>query len=258
MTPDIQAYVVVPAAKLVASIYGHQVDGAERAHVQLKEDLRLIEMMGVSADGEVGVRDPMQATKDALSHLQPDLILVSTLPSGLRAWFYMDLQSRLRRRFGIKVEQVLGKPVDDNEWQAPPEPIEGAVRILLVEDSPAEAHLMRHALAESRVRIDLTVVGDGSEALEELRRRGQDGIDLVLLDLRLPHIDGHRFLEIVGEEFDVDSLNVTVVSGSADSRDRERAYALGAGGFVVKDADLNVFTESVGSVLRGLVNAGPL
>lgn len=247
--PDLNVYVLVPAAAAVASIHGHQVEGVERAHAQLEAAIALFENIGLRATGEVGPHDPMKATKQALTHLRPDLILVSTLPLGSSRWLNMDLPHRLRRRFRIPVEYVMGKPVNDNDWQTLPDPIEGPLRVLLVEDSPAEAHLMRHALAESSVRIDLSVVGDGAEAIDELRRRGQDSLDLVLLDLRMPHVDGHEFLEIVGREFDVDALNVTVVTGSRDTGDRELAHALGAGAYVYKDADVEVFTQTIISVI---------
>ena len=227
--PDLAVFVLVPASKVVASIHGHEVSGDERAATQLQEAIQLFRNIGVSADGEIGGHDPVQATRMVLSHLRPDLILVSTLPLGSSRWLNMDLPHRLRRRFGIPVEYVLGKPVNDNDWANPPEPIDGPISILLVEDSNEEARLMRHVLTETEARIDLTVVGNGAEAVDVLRTDGQDHIDLVLLDLHMPKIDGHQFLEIVGSEFDVDALNVTVVTSSTEQIDRERAHALGCG-----------------------------
>jgi len=255
--PDVEVYVVVPVAKAVPSLYGHQVDGSERSHAQLRDAVNLFRSTGVVADGEVGHTDPMKATQDALKHLEPDLLLVSTLPLGSSRWLNMDLPHRLRRRFGIPVEYVMGKPVNDNNWKALPAPITGPLRILLVEDSPDEAHLMRHALADSETRIDLSVVNDGAEALAELRRRGQREVDLILLDLRMPLVDGHEFLEIVGQEFDVDALNVTVVTGSTDPGDQELAHALGAGAYVFKDADIEAFTDTIISVIEEVAHMGP-
>lgn len=253
--PDLGVYVLVPAAKVVASIHGSEVPGDERAQVQLQEAIELFTSIGVRSNGEVGGHDPMAATREVLARLRPDLILVSTLPLGTSRWLNMDLPHRLRRRFGIPVEHVLGKPVNDSDWAQPPEPLQGPIRILLVEDSTEEARLMRHALTETEARIDLTVVGNGAEAVDVLRRNGQDQIDLVLLDLKMPRVDGHQFLEIVGSEFDVDALNVTVVTSSTDQNDRVRAHALGAGAYVFKDPDIHVFAEAMQSVIDEVVNA---
>ena len=252
--PDLAVHVVVPA-RVVASIHGHEVPGDERAAAQLQEAIQLFKNIGVDADGEIGGHDPIQATRMVLPQLRPDLILVSTLPLGSSRWLNMDLPHRLRRRFGIPVEYVLGKPVKDSEWANEPQPIEGPIRILLVEDSKEEQRLMRHVLTETEARIDLTVVGNGAEAVDVLRSNGQDHIDLVLLDLNMPQIDGHQFLEIVGSEFDVDALNVTVVTSSTEQIDRERAHALGAGAYVFKDPDIHVFTETIQSVIEEVVNA---
>ncbi len=252
--PDLRVHVVVPAHKSISSIHGHEIDGTERAAEQLSDAIQRFENVGVPADGEISEHEPMQATREVLDRVKPDLILVSTLPLGSSRWLNMDLPHRLRRRFGIPVEYVMGKPVHDSDWGAPRGPIEGPLRILLVEDSAEEAKLMRHALASTEERIDLTVVGNGAEAVEALRRNGQHEIDLVLLDLRMPRIDGHEFLEIVADEFDVDALNVTVVSGSTEPSERERAHALGAGAFVYKDPDIHAFTQTIHSVINEVIN----
>jgi len=253
--PDLAVFVLVPAAKVVASIHGHEVPGEERAAVQLQEAMQLFENIGVKAEGEIGGHDPLHATREVLPRVNPDLILVSTLPLGSSRWLNMDLPHRLQRRFGIPVEYVLGKPVNDSDWAYKPEPIDGPVRILLVEDSDEEARLMRHALTDTEARIDLTVVGNGAEAVDLLRSNGQDHIDLVLLDLKMPQIDGHEFLEILGTDFDVDALNVTVVTSSTEQDDRERAHALGAGAYVFKDPDIHVFTDTIQSLISEVVHA---
>ncbi len=247
--PDLQVHVLVPAPKWISSIHGRQVDGEERAKVQLSDALELFQQIGISATGEVGGHDPMKATKLVIPRVRPDLILVSTLPSGLSRWLTMDLPHRLARRFRIPVEYVMGKPVNDDDWGAMPRRSGGPLRILLVEDSIEEAKLMRFALGQTEERIDLTVVGNGAEAVEHVRANGQDEIDLVLLDLKMPKVDGHEFLEIMGQEFDVDALNVTVVTSSVSTEDRERAHALGAGAYVIKDPDIHAFKDAIQSVI---------
>ena len=247
--PDLVVHLLIPAAKRIPSLHGHEVDGRARAAEQLAAAIERFTNIGVNVTGEVGGHDPIRATREVLTRLQPDLILVSTLPLGSSRWLNMDLPHRLRRRFGIPVEYTMGKPVDDNDWYISPRRITGPIRILLVEDSPEEAKLMRHVLAESDARIDLTVAGNGAKAVDALRTNGQDTIDLVLLDLHMPQVDGHEFLENVANEFDVDALNVTVVTGSTAVSDREKAHALGAGAYVYKDPDIEVFTQTIHSVI---------
>lgn len=253
--PNLKVFVLVPAAKVVASITGGEVDGAARAHEQLSDAIELFNQINISATGKVGGHDPMEAVRSVMPELEPDLILVSTLPGGISRWLNMDLPHRLRRRFGVPVEDLMGKPVFDSDWKRSRRSIDGPIRILLVEDSQAEAQLMRHALAETQERIDLVVVGNGAAAVELLRKSGQDDIDLVLLDLHMPQVDGHEFLEIVSQDFDVDALNVTVVTSSTSDEDRVRAHALGAGAYVIKDPDLNVFSDAIHSVIDEVAHA---
>lgn len=247
--PDVRVYVLVPTVKSIASIHGYQIDGDERAKVQLQDAIELFKKTGVDTTGEVGHHDPMRAAARVIPLVKPNLILVSGMPSGMKRWLNMDLPHRLARRFGIPVEHVMGKPVNDNDWETQRRTHDGPLRILLVEDSPAEARLMKYALGETEERIDLTVVGNGAEAIDHVRDAGEAEIDLVLLDLEMPRVGGHEFLEIMGKEFNVDALNVTVVTSSVATEDRERAHALGAGAYVVKDPDIEVFCESIQSIV---------
>ena len=99
------------------------------------------------------------------------------------------------------------------------------------------------------------MVGDGAEAVNHIRVHGQKDIDLVLLDLKMPKVDGHEFLEIVGREFDVNALNVTVVTSSVSDEDRERAHALGAGAYVVKDPDIYEFQAAIHSIVTEVAHS---
>ncbi len=253
--PDLHVHLLIPVPKSISSIHGHEIDAHERAELQLRDALALFERIGIEATGQLGGHDPMAAAADVIPLVAPSLILVSTLPMGLSRWLSMDLPHRLARRFAIPVDHLLGKPVNDNDWEAVRRPREGPIQILLVEDSADEARLMRIALAETEERIDLIVVRDGAEAVEHIRVNGQDDIDLVLLDLRMPKVDGHQFLEIMGREFDVNALNVTVVTSSVAEEDRKRAHALGAGAYVVKDPDIHEFRAAIHSVVTEIANS---
>ncbi|EXI66512.1 MAG: Response regulator rcp1 [Candidatus Accumulibacter adjunctus] len=122
--------------------------------------------------------------------------------------------------------------------------------ILLVEDEPADAHLLRVALSESRVDAEVEHVVDGREALEYLRRQGGRFLlarrpDLILLDLNMPRMDGREFLAEVRDDQSLRSIPVVVLSTSAVERDVLAAHRLGAAGYIVKTADVGAFIDEI-------------
>lgn len=126
----------------------------------------------------------------------------------------------------------------------------GRLLILLVEDEPADAHLLRVALSESQVAAEVEHVVDGREALEYLRRQGGRFLlarrpDLILLDLNMPRMDGREFLAEVRDDPSLRSIPVVVLSTSAVDRDILAARRLGAAGYIVKTADVGVFIEEI-------------
>src|SRR5881396_1505743 len=115
------------------------------------------------------------------------------------------------------------------------------INILLVEDDPSDVELTRRALQRAKVQNRLWVVGDGLDALAFLRRDGpHHGVprpDLVLLDLKLPHLDGRDVLLRIREEPRWAELPVVVLTGS-DS-EHEQLAALAADGFLTKPVDFS-------------------
>jgi CheY-like chemotaxis protein len=158
----------------------------------------------------------------------------------------MDLPHRIERRFRLPVEHIVGQAVEE---QITPEPIEGPVRVLLVEDQPADIALTRQAFENDDHEVDIRVAKNGAEALDALRTYGPESVDMILLDLKMPVLDGHEFLDQVGQEFELDKLNVVVLTTSSSDSDRERAHALGAGAYIIKDPDFEVFQNSLASVV---------
>lgn len=133
---------------------------------------------------------------------------------------------------------------------------EGArARVLLVEDDPAHAELIRRALEDHGAAGSVTHVDDGEEALDYLLRRGAHAApgsaprpDLVLLDLRLPRLDGLRVLEEVRRRAELDDLPVVVLTTSRSSADIRQAYGAGANSYLVKPLDYEGLSRLLGDV----------
>ncbi|MGH7768460.1 MAG: response regulator [Candidatus Binatia bacterium] len=125
----------------------------------------------------------------------------------------------------------------------------GSARILLVEDNPGDVRLTREALKEGKILNDLSVVGDGVEALAFLRREGAyaeaERPDLILLDLNLPKKDGREVLEEIKGDGDLKKIPVVVLTTSAAERDILNAYDLHANCYITKPVDLGQFIKVV-------------
>jgi CheY-like chemotaxis protein len=123
------------------------------------------------------------------------------------------------------------------------------VNILLVEDSPNDAELMIEALRESDPTLNVTVVEDGEQAVEYLRRRGayQDARrpDLVLLDLHLPRKNGHEVLTDIKQDESLRLIPVVLLTSSDSEEAFRLAYDRHVNCCVSKPSDLDQFTLAV-------------
>lgn len=121
--------------------------------------------------------------------------------------------------------------------------------ILLAEDEPADAHLVKAALTENHILADLHHVMDGREALEFLHREGQFADaprpDLILLDLNMPRMDGRGFLAAIKLEADLRTIPVVVLTTSEVERDVVSSYDLGAAGYITKPVDIIQFIAAI-------------
>jgi chemotaxis family two-component system response regulator Rcp1 len=126
------------------------------------------------------------------------------------------------------------------------------VEILLVEDNPGDVRLTQEALKESKIINHLSVVMDGMEAVEYLRREGRFAQavrpDLILLDLNLPRKNGREVLAEIKEDQDLRRIPVVVLTISQDEEDVLKAYNLHANCYVNKPLDLNRFLKVVQSI----------
>lgn len=121
--------------------------------------------------------------------------------------------------------------------------------ILLVEDEQADAHLIRMAMKEAGLAIDLVHVLDGVEALEYLQQVDEGDIqkrpDLILLDLNMPRMNGLEFLRRVKAHERYRVLPVVIMTTSDSDTDVSAAYSEGAAGFVVKPMDVSTFIDQI-------------
>ncbi|WP_029009424.1 response regulator [Azospirillum halopraeferens] len=117
--------------------------------------------------------------------------------------------------------------------------------ILLVEDEPADAELVRIAFREARLLVDLHHVADGVEALEFLRRAGAPRPDLILLDLNMPRMSGLEFLDAIKGDPMTAGIPVVVLTTSDFDQDVHRAYAKGASSYIVKPVDVEQFIAAM-------------
>ena len=114
------------------------------------------------------------------------------------------------------------------------------VEVLLIEDNPGDAFLMRLILAESKTPITVNLAHDGMEALLML---ASDAIhpDLIIVDLNIPHISGHQVMERYRQK----DIPVVVFSSSWDEEDKRRSLALGAREFVRKPLGAEAYRQAV-------------
>jgi len=126
------------------------------------------------------------------------------------------------------------------------------VEILLVEDNPGDARLVREALRDGKVSNNLVWVQDGVEAIGYLRQEGKHDDaarpDLVLLDLNLPRMDGREVLAKIKSDPALRTIPVVILTTSKAEEDILRSYDLHANCYVTKPLDLEQFIHVVKSL----------
>jgi two-component system response regulator len=126
--------------------------------------------------------------------------------------------------------------------------------VLLVEDDPGDALMIREALEIYAPETDIAAVVDGVDALRYLRREdefaGMPRPDLVLLDLNMPRKDGREVLAEVKADRDLRTIPVVVLTTSSAAQDIRRSYQLHANAYVTKPTDFDEFATVVHCIER--------
>lgn len=119
--------------------------------------------------------------------------------------------------------------------------------ILLVEDNAHDAELTITAFREAGLANEVHLMQDGAQALDFLMQRKVRPI-VILLDLKMPKIDGREVLRRIKEDADLRTIPVVVLTSSREESDLLQSYELGANAFVVKPVDFREFLETVARV----------
>jgi CheY-like chemotaxis protein len=123
--------------------------------------------------------------------------------------------------------------------------------ILLVEDNPKDLELTLLALEKSNLANEVVTVRDGVEALDYLFRRGdhagraEGNPAVILLDLKLPRVDGLQVLETIKKDDVLRSVPVVMLTASREEKDLVRSYSLGANAYVVKPVAFKDFLDAI-------------
>lgn len=131
-------------------------------------------------------------------------------------------------------------------------PPSSAVDILLVEDNPQDLELALRALRQAKLTENIQVARDGAEALEYIfcegphtGRRMQDVPRVILLDLKLPKVDGLEVLQRIKGDPRTQTIPIVVLTSSQEQSDVMKSYRLGVNGYIVKPVNFERFVDAV-------------
>src|ERR1035438_5434777 len=138
-------------------------------------------------------------------------------------------------------------------------------RILIVEDDPNDVELTLTALDEYKLANEVVVTRDGEEALDYLycrgnfRTRSRENPAVLLLDLKLPKLDGLEVLQQIKSDENLKMIPVVVLTSSHEEKDVVASYKLGVNAYVVKPVDFHEFVNAVKElgVFWALINESP-
>ena len=126
------------------------------------------------------------------------------------------------------------------------------IEVLLVEDDLGDVELTKEVMEDSKVKLNLNVVGDGEEAMKFLRKEGQYDMvidpDLIILDLNMPKKDGREVLSDIKSDEKLRYIPVVILTTSEAEEDIIKTYSTGANCYVTKPIGLEQFSKVVKSI----------
>ncbi len=129
---------------------------------------------------------------------------------------------------------------------------QNAVEILLVEDNPNDAEMALRALKKNNISNSIYHVSDGEEAVDFIFARGiyssrsaMTNPRLILLDLKLPKVDGLEVLKILKEDSSTRTIPIVILTSSREEKDLVESYQLGVNSYIVKPVDFDNFCSSI-------------
>ena len=128
------------------------------------------------------------------------------------------------------------------------------VEILYAEDNPADAELTLHTLKDRKIANNIVWVKDGAEALDFLMHRGRyasrpEGMPkMILLDLKMPKVDGLEVLKAIRSEPATQTIPVVIMTSSHEETDLVKSYQLGVNSYIVKPVDFDKFAQTITEV----------
>jgi two-component system response regulator len=163
-----------------------------------------------------------------------------------------------------KEEEAIREPIEKDE---PVVSKEDMIEILLVEDNPDDTELTTHALTEGSRKVHLLHLKDGVEALNFIfgkrlngNQTAKNNLRLVLLDLKLPRMDGLDVLRKIREDERTRTLPVVILTSSRERKDIISAYNLGVNSYVVKPVEYDNYIKTISNLAFywSVVNEKPI
>lgn len=217
----------------VYSFIGQRI--RERRKLLKLNQSELADLMGFSYQ-------QMQKYETGASHVSAGKLLLFAKILNVPPSFFYD---------GLKIDETIGKRIDTNIIQKiRMEPL----RILLVEDNPADVILFRKALESSSEPTEVHVIHDAEMVMDYLQNHnskfGHKPPDLLVLDLSMPRITGIELLKRIKKNAATMELPVIILTNSISVKDMAESYRNGASGFIQKSVDLDEYNEAMDIVVK--------
>ena len=128
-------------------------------------------------------------------------------------------------------------------------------RVALIEDNPADVLLVREAIRERGLAVELVCYADVPEAISGLTDRGTPLPDAILLDLNLPKGDGMNLIKVLRDSARLGEVPLAILTSSQSPRDMDQAHRLNVAWFIHKPPTLNEFLSTVGNAVSELLSS---